>query len=58
MQQKKAFRCGSCNWKFRRVAEPKLCPNCGKKAVAPDSLQGADEILKELDDMTSQFDRQ
>jgi hypothetical protein len=30
---------------------------CGKGSVDEDSLQGAEEILKELDEMSSQFDR-
>ncbi|MBD3318298.1 hypothetical protein GF342_00110 [Candidatus Woesearchaeota archaeon] len=54
---KLTLRCTSCNWKFRRVYEPKLCPNCGKATVEKDKRQGASDILRELDEMQSGFDR-
>ncbi len=57
MAGKIALQCDSCNWKFKRGIMPKLCPNCGKASVTEDKRKGAEEILKELDELSNQFNR-
>ncbi|MFC1774923.1 hypothetical protein ACFLZN_01255 [Nanoarchaeota archaeon] len=56
MEKKFSMRCNYCNWKFRRAQMPKLCPNCGREgSVSKDAMQGADDLLKEIDEMASTF---
>ena len=46
------YRCTSCNWRFARSNEPRLCPYCGKSTIALDKGAGAaEELLKEIEEM-------
>lgn len=49
------YRCSSCNWKFTRNLQPQLCPYCGKAAVGIDKAQGAQDLLKEIEDAEQGF---
>ncbi len=54
--ERKAYRCNSCSWRFRRAHNVRLCPNCGKETVLLDSSSGAaEDLLREIEDMERQF---
>lgn len=56
MIKKKSFKCRDCDHRFRQNYAPKLCPNCGRESVGLDYSQGgAEELLKEIDNMQNQF---
>ncbi|MDO8660857.1 MAG: hypothetical protein Q7K43_03135 [Candidatus Woesearchaeota archaeon] len=49
------YCCTACNWKFTRIVQPRLCPYCGKAAVSVYKAQGAQELLKEIEDAEQSF---
>ena len=53
--QKISLQCDSCQHRFKRNTAPKLCPNCGKENVVHDRRMDAEQILKELDEMSENF---
>lgn len=56
MAKKTSFKCRDCDHRFRMNYAPKLCPNCGRESVSADySHGGAEELLKEIDDLNGQF---
>lgn len=56
MVKKTGFKCKECDHRFRQNYAPKLCPNCGREAIAVDHSRGAaDELLKEIEDIQDQF---
>jgi transcription initiation factor IIE alpha subunit len=55
MVGKKKFYCTACKWKFTANFPPNLCPYCGKGSVTVDSSKGAEELLREIEEMEEQF---
>ena len=49
------YRCTACNWKFTRTTQPRLCPYCGKATVDIYKAQGAQELLKEIEEAEQGF---
>jgi len=55
MVGKKKFYCTNCKWKFAANFPPNLCPYCGKSAVTADTSKGAEDLLREIEEMEEQF---
>jgi Zn finger protein HypA/HybF involved in hydrogenase expression len=48
---KNSLKCASCNYKFNRTIAPELCPFCGKKSVVEDIHKGAEDLLREVEEL-------
>jgi Zn finger protein HypA/HybF involved in hydrogenase expression len=55
MPGKGKYNCRSCTWKFTSQFRPNLCPYCGKNTVALDTSRGAEDLIREVEDMERQF---
>ena len=42
------YACDSCNYKFYRIQQPKLCPMCGRDSVDVDTPLLAEDLLREI----------
>ena len=51
MSDKTKFLCTDCQYKFERKFKPNLCPFCGKGNVEPDKSKGAEDLLREVEEI-------
>jgi len=50
MADRQKYWCPSCKYRFSRTHKPNLCPFCGKEGIELDISQGAEDLLREVED--------